>query len=153
MKQNIQELEPFRTVLHSAGVRMTHQRIEIFLEMRRSHGHPSVAEIFEAVRRKMPSISLDTVYRTLKMFSDLGLINRLSSVGSSVRFDTNTDSHHHFFCTRCGRTADFNSMFLDDFEIPEEAHKLGTVKEVQIEVRGLCKECADKEQREGMVQK
>lgn len=145
MKKPDQELEPLRFTLRTAGIRMTHQRIEIFLEIRRSHDHPSVAEVYEAVRGKMPSISLDTVYRTMRMFSELGLINRLSSTESSVRFDTNTCSHHHFFCTRCGGTIDFISRSLDDLEIPAEALKLGSVQRVQIEARGLCRECSEEE--------
>ncbi len=151
MKQHNRELEPLKIALHAADVRMTHQRIEIYLEIRRSQGHPSVAEVFEAVKERMPSISLDTVYRTLKMFSELGLINHLSSAESSVRFDTNTSSHHHFFCTRCRRIFDFISISLDDLEIPEEARKLGSVQVVQLEARGLCRECSKKEHREGTV--
>jgi Fur family peroxide stress response transcriptional regulator len=129
---------------------MTHQRMEIYRELLASHGHPSVAEVYEGVRDRLPSVSLDTVYRTLRLFSELGIINPHSSTGSGVRFDVNTQQHNHFVCTRCGRTIDFTSASLAGFEAPEEAGSLGIVHGMQLEVRGICTGCLREEGAEGM---
>jgi Fur family peroxide stress response transcriptional regulator len=128
---------------------MTHQRIEIYRELQASHGHPSVAEVYEGVRDRLPSVSLDTVYRTLRLFSELGIINPHSSTGSGVRFDVNTGDHHHFVCTRCGRTIDFTSSSHTATTIPVEAEALGEVQGTQLEVRGICTQCIRTEQNEG----
>jgi len=72
--QPIQErLEHFRKVFKRAGIKMTVQRMELFRELASTGNHPDAQAILEAVRRKIPMVSLDTVYRALWLFIDLGL--------------------------------------------------------------------------------
>jgi len=141
------ELGKLRRELQSAGLRMTPQREEVYREMIRSSGHPGAAEVHAAVRRRLPSISLDTVYRTLWKLAELGLLRPLVTTGDRIRFDAVLETHHHFVCTRCGRTIDFTSSELDDLEIPEAARRLGSVWDVHVEVRGICRRCAEEEQQ------
>jgi len=138
------ELDPLRRAVHSAGIRMTQQRIEVYLEVVRSRGHPSVAEVFQKVRERLPSISLDTVYRTLWKLSELGLISPLTSSGGGVRFDSKIEHHHHFICAKCGRTFDFDSRALDAIPIPGAVYDLGQVWDAHMEVRGICSDCSKK---------
>lgn len=142
------ELDRLRRALRSKGLRMTPQRVEVYREMARNSGHPGAAEVHEAVRRRLPSISLDTVYRTLWKLVELGLLRPLVTTGDCIRFDAVLRTHHHFVCTRCGRTIDFTSSELDDLEVPEAARRLGSVWDAQVEVRGICRRCAE-EQRKG----
>lgn len=107
--------------------------------------HPSVSEVYETVRGKLPTVSLDTVYRTLWKLSELGLINPVNSSGDKVRFDAGTRRHHHFVCARCGSTFDFESPSLDGVRVPEEAWRIGTVWGARMEVRGLCAGCGSDE--------
>ncbi|OPL17735.1 MAG: hypothetical protein AVO35_08710 [Candidatus Aegiribacteria sp. MLS_C] len=139
------ELSVLSAALKGAGIRMTHQRIEVFSELQASHGHPSVTEIYEGVRKRLPSISPDTVYRTLRLFSELGLIIPHSSTSSVTRFDVNVHEHHHFVCTRCSRIFDFTSSSIDPLEVPREAESFGEVQGVQLEVRGICRDCLRRE--------
>lgn len=143
------ELRSLSRALQNAGIRMTHQRIEVFRELLNSHGHPSVTEIYEGVRKRLPSISPDTVYRTLRLFSELGLINPHSSTSSVIRFDVNVHEHHHFICARCARIIDFTSSSTGGLEVPREAESLGEVQGVQLEVRGICRECLREERKHG----
>ncbi|MBN2586219.1 MAG: transcriptional repressor [Candidatus Fermentibacteraceae bacterium] len=138
------ELDPLRRALRSADIRMTQQRIEVYLEVVRSSGHPSVAEIFQEIRKKLPSITLDTVYRTLWKLSELGLISPLTSSGGGVRFDPRIEHHHHFTCAKCSRTFDFHSGALDEIPIPRAASDLGQVWDAHMEVRGICSACSKK---------
>jgi Fur family transcriptional regulator, peroxide stress response regulator len=128
--------------LRRAGVKLTHQRLEIFHEVAGSEEHPDAETIFKAVRRRMPTVSLDTVYRTLWLLIDLGLLSTLGPPPGRARFDANLDPHHHFVCTKCGLTRDFTSQDLDRLTIPDSVRRLGRVEIARVEVRGLCTQCS-----------
>jgi Fur family peroxide stress response transcriptional regulator len=134
-------LARFETVIRSAGVKFTPQRLEIYRETARTGDHPSLETIYRSVRRKMPRVSLDTVYRTLGLFRELGLVSTLRPLPDRVRFDANTAPHHHFVCTSCGLTRDFSDPSLDALDIPPAAGALGRVESAHVEVRGLCPVC------------
>ena len=115
----------------------------IFREIVESVEHPNAESVYKAVRKKLPMVSLDTVYRTIWMLQDLGLINILGG-RDRVRFDGNTKPHHHFVCHECGLMRDFYSDALDRLKIPTEVRNLGKGETVHIEVKGICLECSKK---------
>ena len=134
----------FKEQLRNSGVKLTHQRMEIFREVAMSEEHPDAVKICRRVRKRLPSISLDTVYRTLWSLLDLGLISTLGPPRKTVRFDANMDAHHHFVCTKCGMTRDFYSKKLNRLKIPESESILETVQGTQVEVKGICVKCSRK---------
>lgn len=136
-------LEHLATVVREAGVKLTHQRLEIFRELARTEEHPDAETLFRAVKRRMPTVSLDTVYRTLWMLRDLGLVTTLGPNRDAVRFDVNLDRHHHYVCVRCGLVRDFDSKELNDLRIPEVVNGFGTIVDAQVEVHGVCAKCAN----------
>jgi Fur family peroxide stress response transcriptional regulator len=101
--------------------------------------------IFMHVRKKMPTVSLDTVYRTLSLFAELGLVTTVRPLNARVRFDANTEAHHHFFCTRCAAILDFEHRDFDTLIVPEAATGLGRIESRHIELRGMCAACLEKE--------
>jgi Fur family transcriptional regulator, peroxide stress response regulator len=135
-------LERFKALSRKAGVKLTHQRLEIFREVAASLEHPDAETVFRGVKKRVPTVSLDTVYRTLWHLNDLGIITTLCPRRESVRFDANLSRHHHFVCTRCGLTRDFESAALDALTIPDSVKALGHVETMQVEVRGVCLRCA-----------
>jgi Fur family transcriptional regulator, peroxide stress response regulator len=135
-------LDRFKAAARDAGVKLTHQRLEIFREIASSLKHPNARTVFHSVQARMPTVSLDTVYRTLWMLHDLGLITTLGPRREGVRFDANLEHHHHYVCVRCGSARDFESAELDTLRIPDAVHELGSVVVTQVEVRGVCDECA-----------
>ncbi len=134
-------MERFEEALRSAGVKLTHQRIEIFREVAKTGDHPDAETIYKGVRKRIPTISLDTVYRTLWLLNDTGLITTLGPQRGRVRFDANVSPHHHFVCTRCGRVGDFYSKEFDDLKVPEPVSSMGDVATTHVELRGLCYRC------------
>lgn len=132
-------LAEWRAAAKAAGLKITHQRLEIFRELSSRDEHPDAEAVFQAVRERVPTVSLDTVYRTLWMLHDLGLITTLGH--RRVRFDTNVGRHHHFVCVRCGLVSDFESDELDQLEVPDAVRGLGGVLEARVEVRGVCAAC------------
>ena len=74
----------------------------------------------------MPTISLDTVYRTVATLTDLGLVRRVTLTPGPARYDANTSRHHHYVCTRCGLIRDVDDKRLDAVRAPRGTASLGT---------------------------
>jgi len=134
-------MDRFRAACRDAGIKLTHQRMEIYREIASSIGHPDAETIYQAVRDRVPTVSLDTVYRTLWLMTELGLLTTLGSRHERVRFDANTNPHHHFVCTRCGRAFDFYHQDFDSLAVPESVHDFGEIVATHVEIRGVCAEC------------
>jgi Fur family peroxide stress response transcriptional regulator len=134
-------VEGYREAARKAGVKLTHQRLEIFRTIASSLEHPDAEAVFKAIKKRMPTVSLDTVYRTLWLLKNLGMILTLGLRRETVRFDANLSRHHHFICERCGLMRDFESAEFDSIGIPKSAEGFGTVTETHIELRGLCRGC------------
>jgi Fur family peroxide stress response transcriptional regulator len=144
-----QRLERLRTAAREAGLKLTPQRLEVFREIAGSQEHPDAETVFRAVQERMPTVSLDTVYRTLWALHDLGLVTTLGPQQSGVRFDANLERHHHFSCVRCGLVRDFESPKLDDLPLPAGLRSLGSVLNAHVEVRGLCTRCESQRKTNG----
>ncbi len=142
MSEVERRVEHFREAARQAGVKLTHQRLEIFREVAASLDHPSAEAVLKAVQPRMPTVSLDTVYRTLWLLNDLGLVSTLGPRRESVRFDANLVHHHHYVCVRCGLTRDFESAELNALSIPVLVKEFGSILGARIEVRGVCDRCS-----------
>ncbi len=128
--------------LKDAGVKLTHQRLEICLEVARASNHPDAESVFAGVRQRVPTISLDTVYRTLWLLLNLKLINTLGIPRERMRFDGNIAPHHHFVCIKCGEARDFYNKEFDHLPAPDDVKAYGIVQKIQVEVRGICLQCS-----------
>jgi Fur family peroxide stress response transcriptional regulator len=142
-------LERFTAACRDAGVKLTHQRIEIFREVATSTEHPDAETVFRGVQARVPTVSLDTVYRTLWLLTDLGLLFTLGPRRESVRFDANMAPHHHYVCTRCGLTRDFENDEFDALRVPKDVSDFGSITATHVEVRGLCAACAGQPEAPG----
>ncbi|MBE2249799.1 MAG: transcriptional repressor [Myxococcus sp.] len=123
-----------------AGIKLTHQRLEIFRELAATEEHPAAETLFRAVQQRVPTVSLDTVYRTLWTLHEFGLVTTLGPRGG-VRFDANLEPHHHYVCVRCGLVRDFESEDLDHLRVPSAVKQLGSFVDSQVAVRGVCAQC------------
>jgi Fur family peroxide stress response transcriptional regulator len=141
-------LEKFKASARGSGVKLTHQRLEIFREVAASQDHPNAESVFRAVQPRMPTVSLDTVYRTLWLLADLGLVTTLGPRRETVRFDANLNHHHHYVCARCGMARDFESAELDALRIPDGVRNLGSIVTTHVEVRGVCHRCAEEKAKQ-----
>jgi len=135
----------FNETCRKSGAKLTHQRMEVFREVAQTGDHPDVEKVYKGVCERMPTISLDTVYRTLWWLKELGLITTLGPPRERTRFDANLTRHHHFVCVECGLTRDFYSDQLDKLKLPKSVQSIGQVETTQVEVKGVCLKCAAKE--------
>jgi Fur family ferric uptake transcriptional regulator len=95
--------------LRARGKRLTRPRRIILDTVRASDAHPSAAAVYRRVRRRLPRVSLATVYRNLRMLAAEGLLTERADLGG-MRFDGNTDPHDHFTCVACGRIYDVPAL-------------------------------------------
>jgi Fur family ferric uptake transcriptional regulator len=126
-------------------MRSTKQRNVILEELRKLHTHPRADELYALVRKRIPRISLGTVYRNLDVLSREGLVRRLEFGGSQMRFDGDLHEHQHLRCKVCGRIDDL-PVALEPTEC-DRALVEGTgyrLLERRIEFVGICPDCAEK---------
>jgi Fur family ferric uptake transcriptional regulator len=122
-------------------IRMTRQRQVILDELRKVTSHPTAEEILQMVRPKLPTISLGTIYRSLEILADAGIVLKLQSQGGKCRFDGNAENHYHIRCIECGKVDDIHQMQILDLE--DHAKEL-TDYEIYthiLEFQGLCPGC------------
>ncbi len=132
-------------IFKKIGLRATPQRLEIYNILKLKEGHPAAEDIYEQVRQHFPSISLDTIYRTLSLFERHGVIKKVHHLADKTRYDTNLKHHHHFVCVRCKKIIDLTWEAVDAVPMPEGIRKWGTVEERYVELRGICNDCLKKE--------
>lgn len=139
-----EKIEKLKQVCKEKGMRVTPQRIEIYKQVASSCEHPDAETVYSAVKEKMPNVSFDTVYRTLASLEELNLVFRVDNQLPKARFDADKTPHHHFLCVKCNEVYD---IFLDEKSIsnlPMNVENFGQVKDVNVQVRGICKKCLDK---------
>jgi Fur family transcriptional regulator, ferric uptake regulator len=125
---------------HSA-LRMTQQRRVILEELSAVTSHPTADELYQRVRRRLPRISLGTVYRNLEIMAQLGEIQRIGAAGTQRRFDATTAVHYHIRCTTCGQVADLSLKPVLRLE-QEAARTSGfAITGHWVEFQGVCPKC------------
>jgi Fur family ferric uptake transcriptional regulator len=121
--------------------RMTRQREVILEEIRRAKVHPSADEVYEMVRKRLPRISLGTVYRNLDILSELGEIQKLELGGDIKRFDWNPRKHYHIRCLNCGRVDNAPIAPLKQIEDELYGTTVYTIIGHRLVFEGLCPQC------------
>jgi Fur family transcriptional regulator, peroxide stress response regulator len=133
----------FARVLAVNGLRMTQQRLEIVRELAAAQDHPDAETLLHRVRRRVPMLSPDTVYRTLEVLASHGLVARIPMPRAN-RFDPDLTPHHHFVCSRCGRVLDVGVDVLGPVpSAPAALEGIGQVDSVHLQIWGVCDACEE----------
>jgi Fur family peroxide stress response transcriptional regulator len=138
-------LRAFRKLCRRNGLKLTHQRLEIFHVLSSLSHHPSAEDVYEEVKKRIPTIAFDTVYRTLSLFESHGLISKVNYLDSRTRYDAVAERHCHLICTKCQKIEDFYWPEAEHLQIPREAQRWGRIENKYVELRGLCQECRTKD--------
>ncbi len=131
----------FDAACRKAGLKVTHQRLEIYRELAASTDHPSAEVLHKRLIKKIPMLSLDTVYRTLTTFSQNGLIHKVETIESQARFEVIYERHHHLICRQCREILDFQWPSIDEATLPDELMHWGQIDSRNIVVYGICNNC------------
>jgi Fe2+ or Zn2+ uptake regulation protein len=134
--------EQFRDLATKHGLAVTHQRQVIYETVIASHGHHSPESIYDAVRRRIPSISLATVYNNLRLFIESGLLREVTPHAATLRVDGNLEPHHHLVCSRCKMVQDIDGDFVDFKKLSRQVRGGFDLKHPLVEVFGLCRRCS-----------
>ncbi|MCI5222178.1 MAG: Fur family transcriptional regulator [Candidatus Electrothrix sp. AR4] len=133
-------------------LRMTHQRELILEELGRCHSHPTADALYERIKKKLPRISLATVYRNLEILSEAGMIKKLEISGRQKRFDRELEQHDHIFCVQCRRVDDikFNQGRL--VSLDAEHNQGYKISGCRVEFFGICPKCQTKNENKNRSQ-
>jgi Fe2+ or Zn2+ uptake regulation protein len=124
------------------GIPLTLQRRAILEILISRDDHPTADEVFASLHRRTAGISKATVYRTLEVLVERGLVVRVCHPGTAVRYDVKTRRHHHLVCDACGRIKDFEAAALDRLVLPDLGGTGFRMRDFSVHVRGLCEACA-----------
>lgn len=132
-------------------MRMTRQRRIILDELRRTKSHPTASDIYQKVRRKLPHISLGTVYRNLNVLEESGEIIKLTNCGDQTRFDGDVSNHFHLRCMGCGSVIDIEKKHFDDIDHYITSEKRVEIQCYHLEFIGFCHDCSEEGRTTGDI--
>jgi Fe2+ or Zn2+ uptake regulation protein len=128
-------------LLRERGLRATSQRVVMHRLLRERSRHVTAEELLGEASEKLPGVSLPTVYATLELFEEIGIVRRVNGGGGTLLWDTRADAHHHMICRICGRIEDLETP-LDLERARRSASRSGfQADRAEVVVSGLCAEC------------
>ena len=134
-----------RTMDNGVFQRSTQQRRVILEELKRLSSHPTAAELHKITQKRLPRISLGTVYRNLDLLARKGMIRKLETGRGEARFDGDLDHHYHVRCVSCGRVDDAHDLAPDSVTGEVESLNGYKVLGFHLEFFGVCPACGDQE--------
>lgn len=124
------------------GLKLTPQRMVIFRILSECNQHVTVDQVYQRASVEYPMLSPATVYRNMEQMVESNLLKHLDLGGTSMRYDTNLEKHHHFVCTKCGVVSD---VYLDkvNYSLDETRSHLGKaqINSLDLHLQGICGEC------------
>jgi Fur family peroxide stress response transcriptional regulator len=130
------------TKLHSKGYKVTPQRLAICKLLLSSKDHPSADQIYQEVKKQYPTISLATVYFTLDLLKDLGLVQELGFSDRSSRYDPNISPHINIICPKCGKIYDYEAANVKKLWSKIVAEMSFTPLLQRLDIYTLCDKCS-----------
>jgi Fur family transcriptional regulator, peroxide stress response regulator len=131
----------FRELCADHGIPATHQRQVLYEVMQTMPGHPSPEEVYARVKKRVPSISLATVYKNIHLFLERGVLKELSMHHGSLRVELNSHVHHHMVCSYCKAITDIEEEDLGVLPALPELPGGFQVERYSIDIIGICAAC------------
>jgi Fur family transcriptional regulator, peroxide stress response regulator len=135
------KLDRFKALCKDHGIKLTPQRLLIYEKLIDSDVHPSTDMLYQKVKETFPTVSFDTVNRTLLTFYEIGVAGLVEGTGNPKRFDGNLEKHHHFQCVQCKKIVDIYSDVYDHIPVPPEIQNTFTILNKIVHLEGICTEC------------
>lgn len=136
-----ERLNDFTRIARERGYKLTPQRLAVFKVLVSRKDHPRADDIYHQVKKKYPMISLATVYKTLDVLKDIGLVSELGYREQGCRYEGNVSLHANLVCLKCKTIKDLdidNLSKIESFVASKSGHKIiGS----RVEFYGYCSEC------------
>jgi Fe2+ or Zn2+ uptake regulation protein len=130
------------SVLRARGQRVTHPRLLVHRHVRQADRHLTAEQVHQALSDDLPSLSAATIYATLDMLEELGIVRRMSTPGGITVFDSRVDDHHHAICRSCGQIEDVDGP-VRTADVVQAAGRSGfAVEHAEVQLSGRCAGCA-----------
>ena len=138
-------MEHLNSLFKEKSLKVTPQRYAIYKYLNSTQSHPSAESIYEELKVNYPTMSLATVYKTLRTLIEIGLVQEINVGEDNFRYDANVDTHPHLICKSCSRVDDIENQNFAHINM--EVQKLTTYKieDCKLYFYGICPEC----QKEG----
>lgn len=130
-----------RAILEGKGVRASYHRIRVYDYLLQSGGHPTAEEIYRALAEELPTLSRTTVYNSLNLFREAGMIMALQLADQETRYDVILEEHGHFRCLKCGILENVTLGELPDIPPPPGARMIRRT----VLLEGVCGRCRESE--------
>ncbi|HVG34052.1 MAG TPA: transcriptional repressor [Pyrinomonadaceae bacterium] len=140
-KRQTNQTERLRRELDTRGAHLTRQRAAVFNYLSEVEHHPTAEEVYLAVKRKLPRLSLATVYKNLEKLVECGAASKLTYGDGAARYDIRTDHHYHTRCLECGQVRDLDSASGTELLKQIKPRSGFTVKDYRLELLGQCRDC------------
>lgn len=127
--------------LKGKGFKVTPQRIAVYEVLKNSKEHPSVDMLYNKLQPLYPTMSLATVYKSLEVFKELGLVQELNVGEDKFRYDANVNQHPHITCIGCGKVEDVDNTMLFDLLDQVESKTGYQLVNQQLYFFGYCPDC------------
>lgn len=122
-------------------MRYSKQKEEVLKVVLESFDHPDAQKVYKTVKKRIPNISLGTVYRNLNTLSDEKLIRRVRNQDGNDRYDRTLTNHNHVKCERCGKVCDI-SILIDDSKVSMIEKETGfKITDCNFNINGICEDC------------
>ncbi|NHB67428.1 Fur family transcriptional regulator [Perlabentimonas gracilis] len=121
------------------GLKITPQRIAVLEAMKTIDGHPTADNVIEFIRKNHPHIAIGTVYKTLDVFVEKGLLKKVKTEKDIMRYEIAKDIHHHLYCHDSERIEDYFDQELDDLLTDFFAKRKipnFTVEDIKLQITG-----------------
>jgi Fur family transcriptional regulator, peroxide stress response regulator len=151
VKKKRNDVETFAQYCRSHGLSVTHQRLAIFEALASSREHPSAEQLHTAVQRRIPTLSLATVYKNLEALKAIGAVVDVNPLHEQARYESALPGtgaghpHHHLVCTSCKKVRDLHDSDLDRLRV-RDAQGF-EVRAVRVQAEGLCPDCQGRRAR------
>jgi len=145
VKKQKSEVEKFAAFCRAHGLSVTHQRLAIFEALASSREHPSAEQLHKAVQRRIPTLSLATVYKNLEALKAIGAVADVNPLHEQGRYEAALpgtgagQAHHHLVCVSCKKVRDLHDSELDRLRVRDPQGF--DVRAVRVQAEGLCPEC------------
>ncbi len=136
-----ENLDHFEALCRQKGVPLTVQRRVVMEALLDHTDHPTVDQVYDEVKDRIPGISRTTVYRVLERLVRLGVARKIHHFDPAARFDANTEHHDHLVCLGCSRVADLKDADFYPARFPDTRPTGFEITDYSVYYEGFCAKC------------